>query len=111
MTPLKKRSEASPEKATGEKKQIQPKKVPTEIKPKGSFYTIQVLAGNQKSKALEDSQELEKMGFPSYVQEEKRPSGILYKVRVGKFSSREKASEVEVQLRKKGYQTWILKVD
>ena len=102
---------ASPKKDPGDQKQTAPKEVSTKVEPKGSFYTIQVLAGNQRSKALKDSETLEKMGFSSYVQEEQRTSGTLYKVRVGKYSSKEKASQVEARLKKKGYQTWILKVD
>jgi cell division septation protein DedD len=111
-SPSKKSFKAPPEKAPDKQKQTQPKKkVPAKVEPQGSFYTVQVLAGNQKSKALKDSETLEKMGFLSYIQEEHRPSGTLYKVRVGKFSSKEKATEVGAQLKKKGYQTWILKVD
>ncbi len=103
---------ASPKTDPGDQAPTPPKEVSTKkIERKGSFYTIQVLAGNQRSKALKDSEKLEKMGFSSYIQEERQPSGTLYKVRVGKYSSKEKASEVEARLKKKGYQTWILKVE
>lgn len=98
-------------KRSDDQKQEAPKEVAAKEEPKGSFYTVQVLAGNQRSIALRDSNTLKSMGFSSYIQEEPQPSGTLYKVRVGRFSSREEALVEEGKLKKKGYQTWVLKVD
>lgn len=106
-----KREQKSTPKSSDDQKRKAPKEVPIKGELKGSFYTVQVLAGNQRSKALRDSDALKTMGFSSYIQEEPQPSGTLYKVRVGKFSSKEEALNEAAKLKKKGYQTWVLKVD
>ena len=100
-------SVASPE----GQKETSMESVPSREEPKGSFYTIQVLAGYSQNKAKRDSDALEKMGFSSYIEEERQSQGTLYKVRVGKYGSEQEARREEARLKKKGYQTWLLKVD
>lgn len=74
------------------------------------FYTVQVAALSNESKANEVMFKLKVDGYtPHLIKEDNEKGRRLYKVRVGRFVSIVDAQDLAKRLKKNGYDTYVIK--